>query len=324
MVRAALDAESLGSCFGYAVRSDLGFKYLRYGGGEPLEVIEGDPEDESPGDIVREWAPPRFPVRARLHRDGSAFRLWLDQFGWMQVDPERSRITVPRAVDPVRREERIWGLPMLLCLVHRGDVTLHASCVEVEGKALVLAAPGRFGKTTLAAAFAEAGYRVLAEDLVCLRPSPNLSVIPGPAMLRVRVDVADAFRISGAAEVGRDSDRVHLALTEGRGTCAPVPLGGVALLLAADAAPRLEPVPRQQALRDLCAVTHSLPNNEDRARCFAAMGGIVTSTPVWHLSRRRRLEDLPATIECLVSAMRAPPQVDLGPQGPTHAPGEMA
>jgi len=177
--------------------------------------------------------------------------------------------------------------------------------VDVEGRALIFAAPGRFGKTTLAAAFAQAGYRVLGEDLVCFRPGANPAVIPGPALLRLRRDVADTFQIPGAVEVGRDDERVHLALGGDRGNCDPVPVAGVALLLEGDVSPRLDPVPGPQAVRDLWAVSFNLPTDDDRARCFAAVAGLVASTPVWHLTRRRRIDDLPATIECLVDAVRA-------------------
>jgi hypothetical protein len=186
-----------------------------------------------------------------------------------------------------------------------GDVPLHAACAEVDGRALIVAAPGRFGKTTLAAAFAQAGHRVLGEDLVCFRPGANPAVIPGPALLRLRCDVADTFHIPGAVEVGRDDERVHLALGGNRGTCDPVPVAGVALLLEGDTPPRLDPVPRPQAVRDLWAVSFNLPTDEDRARCFAAVAGLVASAPVWHLTRRRRIDELPATIECLVNAVRA-------------------
>jgi len=305
MVTSGSEPSHAGSCFGFSVKSDLVFHYLRDGGGESLEILEGTAPDRPSGELLREWSPPFAPVQMRLYGDGGEFRLWVDDVGWIQVDPARPRITVPKSVDPVRREERIWGIPITLCLLRRGDVPLHAACVEVEGKALLLAAPGRFGKTTLAAAFAQEGYRVLAEDLVCLRPGPEPVVIPGPAMLRVRKDVAHAFRIPGAVELGLDDERVHWALPENRGTCAPVPAAGVAMLLEGSGPPRLDPAPGPEAVRDLWAVSFNLPTNEDRTRCFAAVAGLAASTRIWHFSRERRLEELPASIGCLVDAVRA-------------------
>lgn len=304
VVTRVVKTERSGGCFGYGVQSDLSFRFLRNDGGTPMEIREGQVEAATKG-LLREWAPPDSPVHMRLHQDPLGYNLWVEDFGWIKVEAGVPRITVPRHPDPIRREERIWGLPTVLCLLKRGDVPLHAACVEVEGRALIFAAPGKFGKTTLAAAFGQAGYRVLGEDLVCFRPGATPAVIPGPALLRLRRDVADTFRIPGAVEVGRDDERVHLALDGDRGNCAPVPLAGVALLLEGDTPPRLDPVPGPQAVRDLWAVSFNLPTEEDRARCFAAVARLASSTPVWHLTRRRRLDELPATVQCLVDAVRA-------------------
>lgn len=293
-----------GACYGYEVHSELEFRYLRTGGGKPLEIAAGHPPDRPAGDLLIEWRPPRFPTHARLHRDGDGYRIWVDDAGWFGVDPRTPRLLVPPDGDPVRREERIWSLPVLLCFLARGDVPLHASCVEIDGRALLLAAPRQFGKTTLAAAFAAAGYRVLSEDLTCLRPGSVPTVIPGPAMLRVRRDVADAIRVPASSEVGRDEDRVHIALETERGTCNPVPLAGIALLNEADTDPRLERVEGADVVRDLWAVSFNLPTEEDRQRSFRNVADLASTARTWRLWRRMRLEDLRPTVERLVDAVR--------------------
>lgn len=292
-----------GACYGYEVHSELEFDYLRAGGGDPLEIVAGAPPDRPPGALLREWIPPQFPTHVRLHADGDHYRLWIDDAGWFGVDQRAPRLIVPLDGNPVRREERIWGLPIMLCFLARGDVPLHASCIEIEGKALLLAAPGRFGKTTLATAFAAGGYRVLAEDLVCVRPGSPPTVIPGPAMLRVRRDVADALGVTGVEELLRDDDRTHLALATARGTCDPVPVAGIALLHEADTDPRLEGVTGADVVRDLWALSFNLATDDDRARCFRAVAELASTAETWRLARRLRLEDLPPTIGCLVDTL---------------------
>lgn len=292
-----------GACYGYEVRSTLALNYLRSGGGDPLEIAAGDPPAAPPGELLREWLPPRFPTHVRLHADGDGYRLWIEDAGWFCVDPRAPRVLVPPGGDPVRREERLWGLPALLCFLARGDLPLHASCVQVDGRAVMLAAPGRFGKTTLAAAFAAAGHRVLAEDLVCLRPGSPPSVIPGPAMLRIRRDVADAFRLATTTELRRDEERIHLALEGARGSCQPVPLQAIALLHESDSEPRIERAHGAQVVRDLWALSFKLPTDEDRARCFQAVGALAASAATWRLTRRLRIEDLRPTLERLLDVV---------------------
>src|SRR6185437_2076265 len=58
----------------------------------------------------------------------------------------------------------VMGFVMLL----RGVVCLHASAVAIGEGAIALVGPAGSGKSTTAAAFAERGYRVLAEDVVTL------------------------------------------------------------------------------------------------------------------------------------------------------------
>ncbi len=292
-----------GTCFGYELRSELDWAYLRSGSGVPLDVTVGPPPRQTPGELVQEWRPPWTPTHVELYRDAGVFHLWIEDGGWFAADPARGRLRVPAGGDRIRREERALGLPMLLCFLNRGDVPLHAAAVEIGGRALLLAAPRRFGKTTLAASFAAAGYRVLSEDLVCVRTGPPPAVVPGPAMLRVRHDMADEISIPGARELGRDGDRVHLSLEEGRGGSHPVPLEAVAFLQEAGTDPRLEPVDGPRAVRDLWAVSFNLPTEADRERCFRAVADLASSSSTWILKRRLRVADLAPTVRCLVDAV---------------------
>ena len=123
----------------------------------------------------------------------------------------------------------MWGLPTLLCFLHRGDLPLHASAVQVGDGALLIGAPARFGKTSLAAAFWRTGYRVLNEDLSCVR-LPEPSVLPGPALLRMRLDMAERLGVAADPSAIDDGVRVRLAIGGDRaGDSRPVPLRGIVL-----------------------------------------------------------------------------------------------
>jgi hypothetical protein len=274
-----------GACYGFGVTSSVPLEYLREGSGDPLEIAA--PAAEGPGPdsaLLVEWQPaPERTLAARLFSDGQTFRLWIGDGGWFSVDPAAGRIELP-ADGGIRREERLWGIPSLLCFLARGDLPLHAAAVETDRGALLVAAPRTYGKTTMAAAFHRAGHRVLSEDTTCVRLGPEPAVVPGPAMLRVRHDVAAELELPSVRLVGESDDRVHYAL-EAPGDCEPVPVRGVVFLDVSDDAATLETVHRGDAIRDLWALSFRLPTEEDVARSFAGVTDLAAAVPVLRLRR---------------------------------------
>ena len=283
---------SHGACYGFGVRSSVPLEYLREGGGDPLEIVA--PADEGPRSddaLLVEWEPaPERPLEARLYSDGESFRLWIGDGGWFSVDPSAGRIDVP-ADGGIRREERLWGIPSLLCFLARGDLPLHAAAVEADGGAVIVAAPRTYGKTTMAAAFHRAGHRVLSEDTTCVRLGPEPAVVPGPAMLRVRHDVAAELELPSVRRVGESDDRMHYAL-EAPGGCEAVPVRAVVFLDVADERAALEPVHRGDAIRDLWALSFRLPLEEDVARSFGGVTDLAAAVPVLRLRRRLDLASI--------------------------------
>jgi hypothetical protein len=295
-------AARAGTCYGFDVRSSIPLEYLREGTGDPLEVAWSAPERASADDVLLiEWQPTaERPLEARLYSNGKTFRLWIGGGGWFAVDPQAPRIDVPAAAG-IRREERLWGIPSLLCFLARGDFPLHAAAVEVDGGAVIVAAPRTYGKTTMAAALHRAGHRVLSEDTACVRLGSEPAVVPGPAMLRVRHDVAARLELPAVRRVGEDEDRVHYALSE-PGDCTPVPLRAVVLLDLHEAAV-LEPVERHEALRDLWALSFRLPTEDDVGRSFAAASDLAASVPVRRLRRPLDLHALDDHLRLLLSGV---------------------
>ncbi|MGE0492720.1 MAG: HPr kinase/phosphorylase [Vulcanimicrobiota bacterium] len=91
----------------------------------------------------------------------------------------------------------ILGSGIAAILYQRGQLALHASCVVVDGQAILLAGNSGVGKSTLAAAFHQRGYAVIADDLLTLRPDGNrLLVEPSVVRLKLWSDSARALGIS--------------------------------------------------------------------------------------------------------------------------------
>jgi hypothetical protein len=168
----------------------------------------------------------------------------------------------------------------------------------IDGGAVLLAAPSRFGKTTLAMAFAERGYEVLSEDLIGIDVA-STSVRPGPAIIRLRPDVYSGTPPAGWEEVAARPDRVFLSPPEGqRGSGAARALKAIVLLREGSEI-RLTRASPIETVKDLWALNFRLPTNEDRSGSFRALTALVGRVPTWNLERPFRLDALAATVDAI-------------------------
>jgi hypothetical protein len=299
-----------GTCYGFTVRSDLDLIYLRDGGdGPPLRVqVVTEPDPGHEGDPVQEWLPREgHPFHARLFREGDRWRFWVEGVGSYRVDPAASTIEIPVETPSIGVEERLWGIPAVLCFMESGDHSLHASAVQLGDRAIAFGAPGRFGKTTMAAALVAAGHRLLSEDSTDVRVSADrIDIVPGPAMLRVRKDAFDRLDLPNTDRVSEDEDRVHLALRgEARGSCDPVPLAGVMLLRPGgdDDPVRIERVDPEAAIPDLWALSFKFATDEGRAACFDRLATLTATVPIWNLTRPLRFERLDEVVRAVTEVI---------------------
>jgi hypothetical protein len=282
-----------GSVAGFAIRSSIALRYLRGGGTEPLEVVESTQQplvDEPP--LIEYLPRPDNPFHARIYAHDNGVTLWIAGLGWYSIDAARGRVEVPPAVDAIAREERLWGIPTSLCAIARGDHPLHAAAVDIGGRAVLLAGPGRHGKTTLAAASHAHGFRLLSEDASVCRPSAEPSVLPGPALLRLRRDSYERLQVPDVELVGEDPDRLHLALSpHRRGTTDPVPIAALVLLRVGDEI-HLDRVDATSAIQELWHLSFWLPGDDGRANAFRSIADLASRIPVWNLTRPMRYEAL--------------------------------
>jgi len=301
------------SAFGFRVRSEPTLRFVRSGGGvEPLEVVTAhEPRTRPELPALARWtlAGADRDVGAALYRVEGGFEYWVAEAGAYRVDPERGRIEIPdcEGEDEIVREQRLWGIPATLCYMARDDLSLHAAAVEVGGRAVLLAGPGRHGKSTLALAFHERGHRVLSEDLACCRVSPSPAVLPGPALLRIRPDVYEGRAPEGTRAVLTRPDRIYLMLDQDRrGDGAPVPLAAIVFLRRSADEVRMERTSPAEALPDLWALNFRLPTDEGRARSFRQLSRLAAELPIWNLHRPFRPESLDATVDRVVRAVGSP------------------
>ena len=105
-------------------------------------------------------------------------------------------IAVERAAGAPTQNVRLYLLGSAMgCLLHmRGVFALHANAVEFSGTAAAFMGASGDGKSTLAAWFADKGYRVLADDVCAVRfnVEGEPTVSPGLRRLRLWKDAIEA------------------------------------------------------------------------------------------------------------------------------------
>lgn len=287
------------SMYGFNIRSYFPLRFLRSGGGsQTLEIVATErPHSRPEAEPLADWAlaGTEYQARATLYRVDRGYEFWTTDAGRYHLDLDNGRIEVPDTGDEIVREQRLWGMPMMLSYIHRGDFPLHAATVELKSGAILFAAPSRYGKTTLALAFHRHGYRVLSEDLVCCRSGARCEVMPGPALVRMRPDVY-AGPPPGTHIVAARSDRVYLGLDDDRkGGSSPVPIRAIVFLREGDDL-KLERVAPSVAVADLWHLNFRLATSEFRARSFQQLSRIAGSVPCWNVYRPLRLSSLEPTV----------------------------
>lgn len=275
-----------GACLGWSIVSELPFSFLRAGEGQDvLAVTEWDPgEDPSRGgELLVRWRPrPDRPFHGSVHRMPSGeLVIETSDSGWFRLWPDEGRVEIPIGVDTVAREVRLLTTPMLLLATLNRRTPFHAACVDINGRAVALSAPGGFGKTTLAAGLVGRGHRILAEDITVLDDAGM--VLPGPDLLRIRPDVFSRMETDAQLEVvhrTRDRVMVRTGGLESR----PVALAAIVFLKVEDSTTvrkRFDP----QRLADLWQVSFHMPNMTDRRRAFDAISMVADSVPIFDLGR---------------------------------------
>jgi hypothetical protein len=129
------------------------------------------PQEPVPEEFFHQWKSPQGGQWVLFYRRESNFLVRFVDLADFTVSADAQEITITpvAAVSREQVEHLYLNLVAPLALSHQNKLVLHASAIEVDDFSLVFAAPSGGGKSTLAASFASAGYRFLADDGVELR-----------------------------------------------------------------------------------------------------------------------------------------------------------
>ncbi len=207
----------------------------------------------------------------------------------------------------------------------KGISPLHASAVEIGGRAVVIVGPPGAGKSTTAAAFAHLGHAVLSDDVAALREQGNqFYVAPGYPRVNLWPDSVRALHGSEDAlpRITPTWSKCYVPLDcHGRFASRSLPLRAIYLLGTrgpAKTAPEIEEVAASDALLSLVANTYVnyVLNREMRHAEFDLLTRLVSSIP---LRRIHPADDTSRVAESCQAIVRDLDRLRAAPYLPTGA-----
>ncbi|MDO8432470.1 MAG: hypothetical protein Q7S58_08690 [Candidatus Binatus sp.] len=205
----------------------------------------------------------------------------------------------------------LLGHALSFALVKQGFEPLHATAVVIEGEAVAFLGDSGFGKSTLAAAFLDAGHRLLTDDLLLSRPTAaGYDAFPGPPRVKLFPKVARRFLHSAASAVPMNEETEKLVLPVGadRHHRAAAPLRTIYVLAAPrevfrKQSIRLTRLSQREAFVELIRNTFNylITDSARLQRQYAESLALVSRVPVKRISYPRVLATLPEVRDTIVA-----------------------
>ncbi len=204
----------------------------------------------------------------------------------------------------------LFGQALAVALVHQGLEPLHAAVVRLGDAAVGFLGDCTFGKSTLLAAFLQAGHRVLTDDLLMLdRRDGGTVALPGTGRIKLLPD--SASRLLGDAHAGTPlnplTTKRAFSVDAARRPRRGLPLRQLFVLPDPDERDRSEaieirPATRAEMVRQLLknTFTDGIVNRDRLARQFAHATDVASEVDGFWLRYPSGLEHLDAIREAIV------------------------
>ena len=146
-----------------------------------------------------------------------------------------ARVVIQPAMAIDAPDIRVFLLGTVLAVLcfQRGLLPLHASAVELSGRAVLLAGNSGAGKSTLAASLARRGCRVVADDL-CAFSSADSELLIQPAFPRLKLWADAARRLDipteGLEQTRAELQKYHVPVDHAGFRATPLPPAHIVLL----------------------------------------------------------------------------------------------
>jgi hypothetical protein len=276
--------------------------------GEPQQFEDALQGISLPPDPKRWYQLVTFP-------DHSLYLRWPELFEFL-VSPDGRSITYNplSQASPAAFETYLLGQVLSYSLLKLGYEVLHATTVIVDGEALAILGRSGHGKSSLAAAFLQAGYRILSDDLLVLLETPEAFLVP-PGLPRIKLFPETAkrflpFPINGEA-MNPLTEKSVIPVPKMHSWQTPALLRALYKLsyLSPPRSParvRISRLPEKATFRELLASTFNTRMVEPRRlkRQFEISARLLTRVPVRRISCPRGLDYLPQLRDAILADFR--------------------
>lgn len=231
---------------------------------------------------------------------GDRIAIHRNRIGSFCVEKGR-RIAVNPAVNgsPGLLRRYLFGAALPILLFQRGTLTLHASAIAIGDAGILFSGTPGVGKSTLAAALAVRGHRLLCNDVAAIRFNGTPTVYPGISAVKLDEGSAETFGDKlrrhdwTADELDKSYYTIPRASTTGEDPLTGVPIRSVYRLTIdgseTQSSPfRIEALPPAQATITLLGATYTakLMDGADTSHEFLThCAKLAESVSVSHISR---------------------------------------
>ncbi len=195
----------------------------------------------------------------------------------------------------------ILGTSLAMLLHQRKNmIVLHASVVEISGKAVAFVGEKGAGKSTLAGTLHRRGHNLIADDILAINNSNgNIEALPGFPHLKLWPDSVESlgFSLDSLPRIRPELEKRSCHLDAGFSQT-PLPLKGV-YVLGTGPKTTVETLQPQKALQALMPHWYGARFGIDFLQnlglsChFQQCAKLVDSTPIYQLIRSRSMHELP-------------------------------
>ncbi len=207
----------------------------------------------------------------------------------------------------------LLGQVLSFALLKQGIEPLHSTTVVIDGKAVAFLGDSGDGKSSLGAAFLEAGYPLLTDDLLVLKEEGDRFVAyPGPPRIKLFPEIVRSFLGERVAGIPMNNQTSKMVIPLGQNDMvlpqAAFPLKAIYVLTPPPASLRghritIRMLSPRRAFIELVKNTFNTVIDEPGRlkRQFAVATRLATRVPIASLSYPRTLEQLPDVREAILA-----------------------